>query len=140
MSEAKKGLELGPAIRKSKGESVTAVINLDDGASIELAYMDPEDMRSLRKRSLAMSWDTKKKQFDSYDDKKQFDILLADEAILNFNGMFIEGEEVTYSKENARMLMLHSFIFGEIVHRYVTSVNYFIKKVKTEQAEEITKN
>ncbi len=142
MSERKKGLELGPAIRKSKGEPVTAVINLlpDGEATITLKYLDPEDMRTLRKRAQTAAWDIDKKQFDAFEEKKQFDVLLADEAVAGFTGMLVDGEDVPYSKENARMLMLHSFIFGEAVHRNVSDVRHFIKKGKDAEKEGTLKN
>ena len=67
MSEKKKGLELGPAIRKSKGEDVTAVVNLDEGATITLKYTDPTDLRTLRKKAQSAAWDTDKKCFDAFE-------------------------------------------------------------------------
>ena len=123
-------LEMGPVFRKAKGEEITAVMNLDGGATITLRFQDPEDMRTLRRKSNALAWDNEKKQFDSFEDKKQFDILLADAAILDFTGMVVEGVEIPYSKENARTLMLHSLVFGTIVQSRVFNFQYFIKEKK----------
>jgi len=52
----------------------------------------------------------------------------------------VDGDEVPYMKESARLLMLHSFIFGEAVHRNVTDVRHFIKKGKDAEKEETLKN
>ena len=135
-------LEMGPVFRKSKGEDVTAVINLlpDGAATITLKYLDPRDLRDLNKRAKNLAWDVNKREFDAFEEKTQFDVLLADEAVLGFAGMCVEGEEVHYSKENARSLMLHSFMFSNIVKLKVHDFKFFIDKKKEAITEETEKN
>ena len=132
--------ELGPVKRKADKADVTAVIDLGDGATITLWYLDPTDLRGLRASAQDASWDPDTKRFNAFTEAEKMDVLMADAAVIGWTAVAVEGVEVPYTAENARLAMLHSFKFKSLVNNMCSDFSHFITKAKAEEKAEIVKN